>query len=170
MHAGLPKKNRKKGEYHRDTPLTYLQGKPKKASTFTKHNHIQSSSKLFPRQTAGKKNNPDSIGLPHHTHKSLQKPLRNQIFPLCHDQPQQHCQHSCQRGALALEREEESAQDSPHKRAKARVRRESEEDGDTPGTEQNCVERDRSSVIFIYLLLFFQFCNLAEVAIIQKKI
>jgi hypothetical protein len=59
MHAGLPKKNRKKGEYHRDTPLTYLQGKPKKASTFTKQNHIQSSSKLFPRQTAGKKNNPE---------------------------------------------------------------------------------------------------------------
>jgi hypothetical protein len=51
-----------------------------------------------------------------------------------------------------------------------RVRRESEEDGDTQGTEQNCVERDRSSVIFIYLLLFFQFCDLAEVAIIQKKI
>jgi hypothetical protein len=152
----------KKTERKENTIETHLQGKPKKVSTFTKHNHIQSSSKLFPRQTAGAKKNPESNGLPHHTHKkkSLQKPLRNQIFPLCHDQPQQRCQHSCQREALALKREEESAQDSVQKRAKARVRRESEEDGGRKGvrsgeeSEQSSVERERSSGFFFFFFFW----------------
>jgi hypothetical protein len=81
MHAGLPKKNRKKGEYHRDTPLTYLQGKPKKASTFTKQNHIQSSSKLFPRQMAGEKRIPSqSASRTTHKKKSI-KTTQKSDFP-----------------------------------------------------------------------------------------
>jgi hypothetical protein len=37
------------------------------------------------------------------------------------------------------------------------------------GSEQSSVERDRSSAFF-FLFFFPQFCDLSEVAIIQKKI
>jgi hypothetical protein len=58
---------------------------------------------------------------------------------------------------LALEREEASAQDSVQKRAKARVRRESEEDGVRKGVSKAVWKETEAAFIIIMIIIIYNF-------------